>query len=182
VTGRFRTRTERRVPPWVLLLFLVLAGISIFELYRLLIPLQSVNPLWQEVTIGEPVIDSWLYGGRDEEGYLRFYDQGQTIVVPPTAHTFAADGQFVVIEKFTSSSLTFAEPYEAIPLSWIAIGGIGFAGSLWLLMRRLRRRSLVSVRPLRRSILLRHKPPFTVGGGRASQRFRASRRPRRSKK
>ncbi|OFW77163.1 MAG: hypothetical protein A2201_04155 [Alicyclobacillus sp. RIFOXYA1_FULL_53_8] len=182
MTGRFRTRAVRRIPGPLLFLVVVLAGISIFELYRWIIPLQSLNPLWHEVTIGEPVIDSWLYGGRDEEGYLRFYDQAQTIVVPPTAHTFAADGQFVVIEEFSSSSLTFAEPFEAIPVSWIAIGGVGFLASLWLLFRRLRRGSILSGGSLRRSpLILRHKPPFTIAGKRTSKRFRASRRPHHSK-
>lgn len=103
------------------------------ELYRIVIPLNSINPLWHEVTIGENVIGNWKYGGRDEEGYLRFYDQNQTIVLPPSAHTFDASGQFVVIEEFNSSSLTYATPFAAIPLKWLLAGATILAALIWLI-------------------------------------------------
>ncbi len=102
---------------------------ALFELYQLVIPFQSANPLWHQVTTGEPVINDWKYEGQDEEGYLKFYNQGQTNLLPPNARMFDADGKFVVIEGHTPSTLTYALPYEAIPMRWVAlaVGGAGMA-------------------------------------------------------
>lgn len=141
---KFRTHARPRAPRWFLIVFVFLAALVLVELYRILIPLKSVNPLWHEVTIGEPVIGHWLYGGRDEEGYLRFYDQNQTIVLPPSAHTFDANGQFVVIEDFSSSSLTFAEPLEAIPVRWVIAGVTVIAAGIWLSTRFFHRHTTFS--------------------------------------
>lgn len=99
---------------------LVVCVIAVFELYRWVVPFHSENPLFQEVTIGENVIDNWKYGGQDEEGYLRFYNDQQTIVLPPSSRLFDANGQFVVIEHYSPSSLTYALPFAAIPFKWFA--------------------------------------------------------------
>ncbi|MDQ0191367.1 hypothetical protein JI721_08570 [Alicyclobacillus cycloheptanicus] len=135
----FRAQPRRRLPGWLLLLALLAVAIGVFELIRVIIPFQSENPLWQEVTVGQPVIDGWLYGGQDEEGYLRFYNQSQTIVLPPSSHMFDADGQFVVIEHYSPSTLTFAQPYDAIPTGWLLAGlGVLVLGGM-LVVRRFRR-------------------------------------------
>lgn len=137
--SRFRSQTRRRLPGWLLVLALLGIGIGIFEVVRVIIPFQSENPLWQEVTIGQPVINGWTYGGTDEEGYLKFYNQGSNIVLPPSSHMFDADGQFVVIEHYTPSTLTFAQPVDAVPTGWVLAGlvAIGLCG--YLMIRRIRR-------------------------------------------
>ncbi|MCF8563860.1 hypothetical protein LLE49_03780 [Alicyclobacillus tolerans] len=120
--GRFRSRSARRLPSRAAIALFVVAAALAIEVFRIAIPFHTVNPLYQEATVGQPVIDGWMYGGQDEEGYLRFYNQGQTIVIPPSSHTFDANGQFVVIEKFTPNSLVFAQPYDAIPVPWLLAG------------------------------------------------------------
>jgi hypothetical protein len=142
VSSRFRPRTRARLRRgWLVLA--VLGAAALFELYRILLPLTSANPLYHEVTIGEPVIGEWRYGGQDEEGYLKFYNGGQTVLLPPTERLFDADGRFVVIEGHTPSSLTYARPVAAVPLSWIAAGLGAMAlpgGWIWLRLRARRKR------------------------------------------
>ncbi|MCL6547522.1 MAG: hypothetical protein K6T30_01270 [Alicyclobacillus sp.] len=138
--GRFRVRAGSR---WRRLLLALAAAVVVaggFELYRVIIPFQPVNPLWEEATIGEPVIDDWQYEGLNEEGYLKFYNHGQTVLLPPGAHMFGADGKFVVIEHYSPNSLTFAKPYEAVPATWIVAGLLAAAPVVWLVALRLRRR------------------------------------------
>lgn len=183
MTERFRTRAKARLPRWLLAVLVAFVGLGLVELYRVVIPLKSINPLWHEVTIGEPVISPWLYGGRDEEGYLRFYDQNQTIVLPPTAHTFDANGQFVVIEEFNSSSLVFAEPLAAIPAPWILTGGIVLTAGIWLLSRIIRRHTAFKPRKapgmvFQRQSGFRRKPPNPSTRRRSNSRFRPSGRSR----
>jgi hypothetical protein len=119
VANRFQKRRRKRVPIFFYLISILICAIAVFELYRWIVPFQSQNPLFHEVTIGESVIDSWKYGGQDEEGYLRFYNDQQTVVLPPNAHLFDANGQFVVIEHYAPASLTYAEPFAAIPPKWM---------------------------------------------------------------
>ncbi|MFB5189916.1 hypothetical protein [Alicyclobacillus fastidiosus] len=126
---------KRRKPAirrWLLLLFLPILVVCGVELYKFVIPFNSVNPLWKDVTVGENVIDDWKYDGYDEEGYLRFYNHGQIHLLPPSAHLLALDGQFVVIEESSPNSLTFAPRlYRAIPIRWdVAIVGVIAAGTV----------------------------------------------------
>ncbi|MCL6516838.1 hypothetical protein [Alicyclobacillus sp.] len=167
MSTRFRPRTRVRSLRGTVLVA-VLAAAAVFELVRLLLPLTSANPLYHEVTIGEPVIGEWKYGGLDEEGYLKFYNGGQTVLLPPNERLFDADGRFVVIEGHTPSSLTYARPVAAIPLSWLAAGAGVLAipaALLWMRLRRRRRRMRVrAVRPgLRRA-----GPGWRAEGRRAS--------------
>jgi hypothetical protein len=141
VSAGFRVRTSTRVMRrFLMLLVIPLIILMGFELYRIIMPFQSANPLWDEVTIGQSVIHNWKYGGQDEEGYLKFYNQGQTTLLPPNAKFFDADGDFVILEAHTPSSLTFAQPYNAIPLSWILTGLIIIAIPTGLYFRRRRRK------------------------------------------
>lgn len=133
----FRTRAQRRLPGWFVVLALFAALVGLFELIRVIIPFQSLNPLWQQVTIGQSVINGWMYGGEDEEGYLRFYSSGgESIVLPPSSHLFSADGTFVVLEHFSPSTLTFAEPWDAIPTSWLAGAAVVLVFGGYLVVRR----------------------------------------------
>lgn len=172
VSQSFRTRRWSGALKWLLTVAVVCFGILAVELYRVAIPFQSVNPLWQEATVDEPVIGNWRYGGQDEEGYLRFFDQAHTVLIPPGSHLFGADGQFVVIEHYSPSSLTFAQPYEAIPPLWLILGlGVGVISAA-VAVRRWRRRRLrlravrPSSSPLQRQLHWREK----------SRRFKSARR------
>jgi hypothetical protein len=118
---RFRVVKPKLLPAWLLGAVILLSLVLLYELYLTIIPFHSKNPLWHQVTVGQPVIGDWLYGGQIESGYLKFYNHSGSVVIPPSSRTFDADGKFVVIEDFTPSSLTFAEPYGAIPLRWIAL-------------------------------------------------------------
>jgi hypothetical protein len=118
---RFRVVKPKMLPVWVLGAVILVALALLYELYLTIIPFHSRNPLWHEVTVDQPVIGDWLYGGQTEGGYLKFYNHSGSVVIPPSSHTFDADGKFVVIEHYTPSTLTFAEPYGAIPLRWIAL-------------------------------------------------------------
>ena len=130
--NRFRVRRGNFNRKRLLLLGAGLLGAAaLFELYQLVIPFQSANPLWHQVTTGETVINDWKYEGQDEEGYMKFYNQGQTNLLPPNARTFDADGKFVVIEGHTPSTLTYALPYEAIPMRWVAL--VVAAAQVWRL-------------------------------------------------
>lgn len=124
LASRFRVQYRRRTGRRLGLVFMLSLGLlGLFELYRWIVPFDTLNPLWVEATIGQPIIDNWRYGGQDAEGYLKFYDANQTVLLPPDSHLFDANGWFVVIERHTPSSITFAQPYNAIPLGWFAIGG-----------------------------------------------------------
>ncbi len=122
MANRFQKRRRRSVPMILFIIVLFASAIAVFELYRWIIPFHAENPLFQEVTIGENVISNWKYGGESEEGYLRFYNNAQTIVLPPDSHLFDADGQFVVLEHYSPSSLTYAYPIEAVPFKWYVAG------------------------------------------------------------
>lgn len=145
---RNRFRVRAKAAPLGRFLFVgVIAFLSLLcmEVYRLMTPFVSANPLWTQVTIGQPVIHGWMYGGVDEEGYLKFYNQASPpITIPPDAHMFDADGEFVILEGHTPSSLTFAQPYEAIPTRWLVVGFavIAIPTALLVLKYRLRRRGM----------------------------------------
>jgi hypothetical protein len=134
-----RTRGKPRGRTAVILGIAVLC-VGLFELYRLLIPYDSVNPLWTEVTIGQTVLGNWRYGGQDAEGYLKFYNDAYSIVLPPDSHLFAAGGRFVVLEQHSPTSLTYALPWDAIPASWLAAGAALAVVPIGLLLVRLRLR------------------------------------------
>lgn len=135
----FGKPTVPKLPRWTLVLAVLLVLVGFFELYSIIVPFQSNNPLWHQVTVGQSVIDDWTYGGQDEEGYLRFFNQTESVVLPPTAKIFSADGQFVVIEGYSPSSLTFAPPLEAIPLSWLVLLVAILAVAGWFYFRRRRK-------------------------------------------
>jgi hypothetical protein len=137
--ARFGTRPASARRVWLAAL-IVVCIIFAYELYCVIVPYRSANPLWHEVTIGQNVIGDWKYGGQDEEGYLRFYNRSETVVLPPSARLFDADGQFVVIEKYSPGSLTYALPYEAIPLPWLLglLAVVSAAGG-WMVYRVRRR-------------------------------------------
>jgi hypothetical protein len=136
---RFHSRTvRRRFPFWasVLAAILILAGT--YELYSAIVPSQSFNPLWREVTVGQRVIGDWMYGGQDEEGYLKFYSHGETLLMPPSARVLDLDGRFVILEGHTVSTLTFAYPLAAIPITWLLGMLTAFGLTVYLLYRRAR--------------------------------------------
>ncbi len=141
-----RARAKSRGRTAVILGIAVLC-VGLFELYRILIPFDSMNPLWSEVTIGQVVLGNWRYGGEDAEGYLKFYNASQTVLLPPNAHLFGAGGRFVVLEQHSPTSLTYALPRNAIPVSWLAAGAGLAAVPIGLLLLRFKRvRSHFNVR------------------------------------
>jgi hypothetical protein len=155
VPQRFRKRSRNAARKRLLAFAaIVLLVALLFEIYQWIVPFQAPNPLWQEITVGQPVIDDWRYGGQDEQGYLRFYSQGQTVLLPPDARTFDANGKFVVIEGFTPSSLTYAKPYEAIPLRWWLIG-LGIAALPAFVLSLRAKRNGKQMKLARRSFALR---------------------------
>lgn len=171
VKAGFRASSRRRFPGWlaVFAVFAVLVGL--FELIRVIIPFQSINPLWQQVTIGQSVINSWMYGGEDEEGYLRFYSSGgESVVLPPSSHLFTADGTFVVLEHYSPSTLTFAQPWDAIPTGWLAGGFVVLVFGGYILVRRGAKRSRVRG-PFRVNV----GGPKFLGGGFRSRTSRNTR-------
>jgi hypothetical protein len=174
VRNRFRVRKGNFNRKRLLLLGAGLLGaVALFELYQLVIPFQSANPLWHQVTTGETVINDWKYEGQDEEGYLKFYNQGQTNLLPPNARTFDADGKFVVIEGHTPSTLTYALPYEAVPMRWVAlvVGATGIAIGVWALRKKVSGKRLKFARRRGTPIQIRAKKS-------AEQRSKSFRVPR----
>lgn len=169
----FRPQRRIRAPRWLWVTALLGICLIAYELYDVIIPFQAQNPLFKEVTVGQPVINSWSYGGEDEEGYLKFVNSGGvTDVLPPDSHLVSLDGQFVVIEHFTPGTLTYALPMEAISLPWL-IGGVAvIAGGVWVLHRRLK--SVRSVRQFggKRFRAQRTRGPATTRSFR-TKRFRS---------
>lgn len=173
-------RTRRRLSPRLWIIVGLVLVLFLFEAYRLVMPYMARNPLYHEVTIGEPVIDHWNYEGEDAEGYLRFVDTatpGQDAILPPSTKLFGADGKFVVIEHADAGSLTYADPLEAAPPYWYALM-LGFVGVVfgWMVyFRRLQRK--------RRMHLSRQKSNSslfdTVSFQRTQTRFRPSKSPKR---
>jgi hypothetical protein len=155
------------------LIAVIVCCVGLYQLYCIIVPFQSANPLWHEVTIGENVIGDWKYGGQDEEGYLRFYNHSQTVVLPPSARLFDADGQFVVIERYSPGSLTYALPYEAIPLPWLAvIASVLVAAAAWTVYRRRRRPARIRTR--RRKVRFLRLDPVAFRSPRKVRRFRSA--------
>jgi hypothetical protein len=111
-----------------------------FELYQVVVPFHTQNPLWNEATIGEPVIDQWKYEGFDEEGYLTFSNGKDNAhsVLSPTAKMLALDGKFVIIEKARPESLIYALPYEAIPMKWMIVSAAIVAALIGFVIVRIR--------------------------------------------
>jgi len=151
--------------------------IGVVELYRWVVPFHAENPMYHEVTINEPVIGNWRYGGQDEEGYLRFYEpNGSSVVIPPNAHTLDLNGKFVVIEHYTPSSFTFAQPFEAVPPKWLIIGFgvIVVIASLLMIRMNMQPKRMRAVKPPRRIIFLDFSQ-IRSNAPKKSQRFRPRR-------
>jgi len=128
---------------------IVLLGVAAFAFFLIWVfvaldPFQSTNPFLKEVTIGQSVIGDWRYGGT-VDGKMRFYDAYyQNSVIPDTQTTFAADGEFVHIDGFTASPLTFEPAYESETFgtsTWLWIGSILLAVILTVTRHKRRVRS-----------------------------------------
>ncbi|MCL6626740.1 hypothetical protein [Alicyclobacillus shizuokensis] len=179
---RFRPKaTKGRGRLWAGLAAVLFLLAAVYGMYSAVDPSQSFNPLWREVTIGQTVIGDWRYGGQDEEGYLKFYHDGETVVLPPSARVLDLDGRFVVLEGHSASTLSFAYPLAAIPLPWlmgILIAVAGCVGFVWHRRRALRRRRWQSSRSLasglsrRRVVAVVSQPtaPFFPAPGRRWRR------------
>jgi len=74
--------------------------------YDVIAPFHPINPLVQEITIGERVIGEWKYAGLDDQGRIKFYNLYQTVVIPAKSTTFAADGDYVIVRDHTPTILT----------------------------------------------------------------------------
>lgn len=135
----FRRRRGLNAKRWLIVVALLGILLLIYELYDVIVPFKAQNPLWKEVTVGEPVINGWMYDGEDEEGYLKFYNQsGVTHVLPPDSHLISLDGEFVIIEDYSTGTLTYALPMEAISLPWLIGGAVVIVGGIFVFSRRLK--------------------------------------------
>lgn len=136
---RFRVQKRaKRGSMFLVLVTIAVACVGLFELYRLLVPFDTLNPLWTQATVGQTVLGNWRYGGQDPEGYLEFYNGSHTNLIPPNSHLFAADGNFVVLERHSPNSITYALPRNAIPFSWILGGALLLAFPIGLAALRIR--------------------------------------------
>lgn len=167
---RMRLAKRRgRLPYRVVFIALAVFGLLLFEMYHLLMPYVARNPMYHEVTIGEPVIDTWDYDGEDEEGYLKFYNTSShdDALLPPTSKLFGADGKFVVIERADAGSLTYAEPLESAPPIWYVVMVLLIGAAVWMIMYRLK------VNRKRRMHLRKSLPPLSASFNHG-RRFRPS--------
>jgi hypothetical protein len=82
---------------------LIAVGVRLFQLLR---PLSPLDPLEQDITIGQKVVGNWIYGGITDQNRLQFFNGFDIVTLPPGTREFAGDGDFVVIEKATPSMLT----------------------------------------------------------------------------
>lgn len=152
----------------LLLAAAVILVLIIYQLDRVIVPFQSENPLWHEITAGQVVIDNWKYGGEDAEGYMEFYQDGDPHehLLPPNERILGLDGTFVVIEHHTDSSLTYAEPIDAIPMRWILYGlGLMSLPATFICLRIRARRKRVRLR-------IRKPMPIRVDKKLRTPRFR----------
>ncbi len=122
---KIKRRGSRRPQVFVILL---VGAIIVFLLWVVLAanPFQTTNPFLRQTTIGQSVLGDWRYGGTDMTGQMKFYDAYQSVLIPSTATTFAADGQFVTIDGHTSTTITFEPSYESETLGptvfvWIGL-------------------------------------------------------------
>ncbi len=181
----FKKRRWKSIPWFVYGIGLFVLLLTGFELYQWIVPFQPRNPFFHEATIGQSVIQNWKYEGLDEQGYLRFYDNFQTAILPPKSRIFDANGQFVVIEHYTTSSIVFAQPIEAIPAKWamllfLVICSFVFGLSLRIKQRFRMMRLRYPLRPTERRKKLRTQ--LRSGQShRTSKRFRAKTRKSKSK-
>ncbi len=113
-----------RIRVLLLAVMVFVAAVVGYELYRIIIPFQTQNPLWSEATIGEPVINHWDYEGKNEEGYLQFRNStsGTTAELPPGEKMLALDGKFVMIERAGNDAIVYATPLAAVPIGWWLLG------------------------------------------------------------
>lgn len=152
-----RKRLNRLGPSLPMILLIAATMIFLLWMFITMDPFQSSNPFLREATIGQSVLGDWRYGGTDASGQMKFYDAYQSVLMPGNSTTFAADGQFVVVDGHSPSTITFEPPIEST-----AIGPTGFlwvgllSAAVFLLARRGRKR------PLGRR--------FRSGGGRFSRR------------
>jgi hypothetical protein len=93
----------------IVFLFCLLALSLGFWFLRTFDPFYTLNPFVQDVTIGEPVIGPWHYGGIDGSGSLRFYHETgfQTVLVPANLNRFAASGTYVILLEHSPVNLLF---------------------------------------------------------------------------
>jgi len=106
--------------PIALALFLLFA----FTMLISINPFQTGNPLASEATIGENVIGSWQYDGENAEGKIVFYNGYESVAIPADSKTFAANGEFVVIDAHTPDTITYESAIDSQllnPLSLTAV-------------------------------------------------------------
>lgn len=137
---RMRRGKGKRDIRTVLLVVFILAAVASFFIWLFVVidPFQPANPFLREVTIGESVIDQWQYSGFSN-GSLHFYNGYNTISLPAESTTFAADGQFVTIDGYTPSTITFEPSYESETFglsTWIWIFFVLLAMLITLSRRR----------------------------------------------
>lgn len=123
---------------------LLLSAILTFVLWVFITidPFQTSNPFLRQATIGQSVLGDWRYGGTDAAGQIKFYDAYQSVLIPGSSQTFAADGMFVVLDAHTPTTVTFEPPVESTAVGPTALIWIGLlAAAIFLLARRGARRS-----------------------------------------
>ncbi len=113
--NRYRTNSRKSGKKIRLILVFEFALISVLVIILLfsLNPFQSTNPLASIATIGENVVGAWQYDGENAQGNLVFYNGYEPVTIPADSKTFAADGEFVVIESHTPNSITYESTLEA---------------------------------------------------------------------
>ncbi|ASS75672.1 hypothetical protein CIG75_12180 [Tumebacillus algifaecis] len=130
---RFRYRTRRQ--PWLLLIPLLLVIILFIGSCALL----GGGGEGETVTVGQSVLDGWLYGGFDSSGNLIFRQGDQVVLLPQGSTEVKLNGNTLHITRATSNTLELQidstpSTHSVPPTVWWAIG----SGVFGFILGRLR--------------------------------------------
>ncbi|ARU62431.1 hypothetical protein CBW65_16805 [Tumebacillus avium] len=120
---KFRYQTRRN--PWLILIPLLLAII----LFAASCALIGGGEESETKTVGQSVVDGWLYGGFDSSGNLIFRQGDQVVLLPQGSKEVKLNGETVRIQSATPNTLELqtdatsaATPFTVPAAVWWALG------------------------------------------------------------
>lgn len=120
---KFRYQTRRN--PWLVLIPLLLVII----LFATSCALIGGGEESETKTVGQSVIDGWLYGGFDSSGNLIFRQGDQVVLLPQGSKEVKLNGETVRIQSATPNTLELqtdsgsaATPFTVPSAVWWALG------------------------------------------------------------
>ncbi|TCP52511.1 hypothetical protein EV586_110122 [Tumebacillus sp. BK434] len=118
---KFRYQTRRH--PWLILVPLLLAVLLLAGSCALI----GGGEGSETKTVGQSVVDGWLYGGFDSSGNLIFRQGDQVVLLPQGSTEVKLNGETVRIASATPNTLELQSAAEADPTTFAVPSAVWWA-------------------------------------------------------